>query len=117
MPGHDSQQRGRRVCVTTMVEPGRFREARDDLESRFVLRSEEIETLCPSELPRVVITHTRPEPMTGVLRRIDGGPDRLRVLGYRNRGGTLGCWRHAVRERLHLGAHCMHDRPTPRGVA
>jgi phosphoketolase len=99
--------RDRHACVTALVEPGRFREARDDLEGRFVLRSEEIERLCPSRLPRVVITHTRPEPMTGVLRRIDAGPGRMHILGYRNRGGTLdvggmlfanGCtWAHIVR--------------------
>ena len=27
--------------------------------------------------------------MTGILRRIDGGQERTRILGYRNRGGTL----------------------------
>jgi hypothetical protein len=44
--------------------------------------------------------------MTGVLRRIDSGPARMRVLGYRNHGGAPsvddmlfanGCsWAHAV---------------------
>ncbi len=102
----------RHICVTTIVEPGRFREARDDLENRFVLPADEIETLCPNNLPRVIITHTRPEPMTGVLRRIDSGPNRMRILGYRNRGGTLdvggmlfanGCtWAHIVRSAAHL---------------
>jgi phosphoketolase len=100
------EARGHRACVTVLVEPGRFREARDDLEGRFVLAADEIEAVCPRRLPRVIVTHTRPEPMTGVLRRIDTGPDRVRVLGYRNRGGTLdvagmlfanGCtWAHVV---------------------
>lgn len=99
--------RGQRVCVTAIVEPGRFREPRDELEGRFVLAANEIESLCPRRLPRVIISHTRPEPMTGVLRRIDPGPDRMRILGYRNRGGTLnvagmlfanGCtWAHIIR--------------------
>ena len=106
------EERGRRVCVTAMVEPARFREARDDLESCFVLAADAIEALCPRKLPRVIITHTRPEPMTGVLRRIDSGPDRMRVLGYRNRGGTLdvagmlfanGCtWAHIARSAAHI---------------
>jgi hypothetical protein len=30
-----------------------------------------------------------PEPMVGILRRLDNGPQRTRYLGYRNRGGTL----------------------------
>lgn len=38
---------------------------------------------------RVLLTHTRPEPMLGVLRRLDNGPSRTRALGYLSRGGTL----------------------------
>ena len=38
---------------------------------------------------RVILTHTRPEPMAGLLRQIDTGPGRTRVLGYASRGGTL----------------------------
>lgn len=101
------QAAGQRSCVTALIEPGRLRVPRDAIEGRFVLSSEEIEHLCPRRLPRIVITHTRPEPMIGVLRRIDPGPDRLRALGYRNRGGTLdaggmlfanGCtWAHIVK--------------------
>lgn len=30
-----------------------------------------------------------PEPTPGVLRPLDGGPSRMRALGYINRGGTL----------------------------
>jgi phosphoketolase len=83
------EQRGYRVCVTAVVEPGRLREPRDDLEAQCTLEDKEVDGLFPRDLPRVVITHTRAEPMTGVLRRTDGGPQRTRILGYRNRGGTL----------------------------
>lgn len=44
--------------------------------------------------------------MLGALRRLDGGPDRAKALGYINRGGTLDVsgmlfanrcgWAHAV---------------------
>ncbi len=49
----------------------------------------QIERFFPPDLPRVLITHTRPEAMLGMLRRIDGGKDRVRAHGYINRGGTL----------------------------
>ena len=38
---------------------------------------------------RIVVSHTRPEPIAGALRRIDTGPRRTSYLGFINRGGTL----------------------------
>lgn len=43
----------------------------------------------PATTPRVLIAHTRPEPLLGALRRIDTGPATTRALGFINRGGTL----------------------------
>src|SRR5690606_21780413 len=80
---------GLEACVTVVIEPGRLRAARDEFEAAFVLDEATLQSLFPSALPRVLLTHTRPEPMLGVLRRIDGGPGRMRALGYINRGGTL----------------------------
>lgn len=98
--------KGIAVKVTAIIEPGRLRQPRDRIEAQFVLPDRELEALFPAALPRILVSHTRPEPMTGVLRRIDGGPSRLRALGYRNRGGTLdvngmlfanGCtWAHLI---------------------
>ncbi len=92
--------------ITVIVEPGRLRAPRDAIEAQSVLSDRELEALFPAALPRIVVTHTRAEPMVGILRQIDGGPSRLRALGYRNRGGTLdvngmlfanGCtWAHLV---------------------
>ncbi len=76
-------------CVTVIVEPGRLRTPRDEIEAAFVLDDSTLQELFPPHLPRVLLTHTRPEPMLGVLRRLDGGPQRMRALGYINRGGTL----------------------------
>ncbi|MDP1702729.1 MAG: ATP-dependent metallopeptidase FtsH/Yme1/Tma family protein [Aestuariivirga sp.] len=50
---------------------------------------EQINELFPANVPRVIVSHTRPEPMICVLRRLGNGPPRTRYLGYRNRGGTF----------------------------
>lgn len=94
------------ACVTAILEPGRLRVARDATEAGFVLDDAALERLFPPALPRVLLCHTRPEPMLGVLRRLDGGPARTRALGYINRGGTFDMsgmlfanrctWAHAV---------------------
>lgn len=80
---------GRKSCVTVVIEPGRLRMPRDGIEASFVLSDNDVRALFPPTLPRVLFSHTRPEPMLGVLRRIDGGPARTRAVGYINRGGTL----------------------------
>jgi phosphoketolase len=83
------KERGRKACVTVILEPGRFREARDDIECRFTANEKAREALFPTDMPRVILSHMRPEPTLGVLRRLDGGPSRTRALGYINRGGTM----------------------------
>ena len=83
------EHHGLASCITVVVEPGRLRIPRDELEAAFVLGDESLQALFPPHLPRVLISHTRPEPMLGVLRRIDSGPSKTRALGYINHGGTL----------------------------
>src|SRR5690606_32338401 len=82
-------QQGRAACVTVIIEPGRLRSPRDELEASFVLDDARLQALFPPGMPRVILTHTRPEPMLGILRRIDSGPQKTRALGYISRGGTL----------------------------
>lgn len=77
------------VCVTAILEPGRLRTPRDDLEADFVLGDAPLEALFPPEGRRIIITHTRPEPMLGLLRRLDSGRSATRARGYISRGGTL----------------------------
>jgi phosphoketolase len=77
------------TCVTAVLEPARLRVPRDALEARWVLADATLHGLFPPRLPRVLLTHTRPEPMLGILRRLDDGPSRMVALGYINRGGTL----------------------------
>lgn len=86
---HRLKIHGRRVVVTAICEPGRFRIPRDPIEAAFTTSDPQIAALFPSNLPRLIVTHTRPEPMLGLLRRLDSGPERTAARGYISRGGTL----------------------------
>src|SRR5690625_906692 len=99
-------ERGKKSCVTAILEPGRLRMPRDPLEADFVDSDTTINALFPPQLPRVLLSHTRPEPIMGLLRRIDNGPRFMRALGFINRGGTFDVpgmlfanrctWAHAI---------------------
>jgi phosphoketolase len=81
--------RGHRIVVTAILEPGRFRTPRDKIEAAFTANDERLAALFPPGLPRVIVSHTRPEPMLGLLRRVDTGPMLTTARGYISRGGTL----------------------------
>ncbi|WP_072386905.1 xylulose 5-phosphate 3-epimerase [Hyphomicrobium sp. CS1BSMeth3] len=83
------KKRGRHVLVTALTEPGRFRVPRDPIEARFVVADDTLAGLFPPNVPRLIVSHTRPEPMLGLLRRLDGGPKQTAARGYISRGGTL----------------------------
>jgi phosphoketolase len=73
-----------------LQEPGRFRAPRDAWEEASVATAAQVEQLFPSTCPRrVLLTHMRPEVARGHLWPILGDARNSRVLGYRNRGGTL----------------------------
>ena len=80
---------GLRPLVTMLIEPARFRTPRDPIEQSFTADDAALAEFFPSNIPRVIATHTRPEPMLGLLRRLDGGPSRTVAHGYISRGGTL----------------------------
>jgi len=86
---HRLKTHGRRVLVTALSEPGRFRIPRDSIEAAFTASEQDIAALFPAGLPRVIVSHARPEPMLGLLRRLDSGPQRTVARGYISRGGTL----------------------------
>ncbi len=75
--------------VVAILEPGRFREPRDAMEAAFVWTPEQITQIIPAVTHRVFISHTRAEPISGTLRRLDTGAANSRFMGYRNLGGTL----------------------------
>ena len=63
---------------------------RDEMEARVTLADEALGALFPAHSrARVVLSHTRPELLAGVLRRIDTGRGLTDYLGFSNRGGTL----------------------------
>lgn len=109
-------EHGVQACVTVVQEPGRLRAPRDDTERAFVLDDAAVAALFPPGLPRVVLSHTRPEAMLGVLRRLDEGPRGMLALGYVNQGGTLDMdgmlfanrctWGHAVQAAAQLLQPC-----------
>lgn len=82
-------QKGIHAQVVAVLEPGRLRIPRDRIEADFVTDDEWLSRAFPVGMPRVLVTHSRPEPMLGVLRRIDGGPGKMLAAGYVNRGGTF----------------------------
>lgn len=98
--------------VVAVVEPGRFRIARDEREAAYVHGHEAIADIIPSVPKRVVVSYTHPEVMTGVLRTLDTGVAHTRFMGYRNRGGTLDVfgmlyangqtWAHIVQQAAQL---------------
>jgi phosphoketolase len=94
--------------VVYLLEPGRFRVPRTTGEREMQVASHVVEKLFPdSVLPRLFVTHTRPEAILGLLGPLHTGRDTS-ALGYTNRGGTLNTegmlfvngvsWAHCVRE-------------------
>ncbi|GAB3254127.1 phosphoketolase family protein [Chitinimonas naiadis] len=77
-------------AVVYVYEPGRLRQPRDEHEAATVLSDKAVAELFPHHSrARVILGHTRPEPLLGTMRRIDTGPQHTAALGFRNRGGTL----------------------------
>lgn len=83
------RQQGVHCSVVAIVEPGRFRIARDAREASYVHSDADIARVIPAAKSRLFVCHTHAEVMLGVLRRLDTGVRHTQVLGYRNRGGTL----------------------------
>jgi len=82
-------ERGIATAVIYLGEPARYRTPRDTDEGRYTHDDAQLQTLFPPDRPRVFLTHTRPEPFLGALRRLDTGPATTTALGFINRGGTL----------------------------
>lgn len=84
------KERGVAHSVIYLLEPGRFRVARDGYEAAVQADSSVLETLFPARVQyRLFLTHTRPEVLLGHARMLDLGPKRTLALGYVNQGGTL----------------------------
>lgn len=83
------RERGVDAALVYLGEPARCRHPRDAREAAYVHDDATLARCFPAAVPRVFVTHTRPEPFLGLLRRIDTGPATTTALGFVNRGGTL----------------------------
>lgn len=99
--------------VVYLLEPGRFRQARDSWEAEMVVDDVVRKALFPDRVQyRLFIGHIRPELLLGVCRPLDLGPNNTVALGFINHGGTLGegemlfvnrcTWAHALAELSRL---------------
>jgi phosphoketolase len=76
--------------ITCLFEPGRFRAARDEYEAQHQTPATIRQQIFPDDTQlRVFVCHTRPEPILGVCRHLDLGPDQTLAFGYTNHGGTF----------------------------
>lgn len=114
--------------VVYMLEPGRFRDPRNAGEQKHVLPRERVELLYPATaLHRLFVTHTRPEPLMGVLQPLHTGRETTRALGFVGRGGTLtvsgmlyvnrSSWVHIVAEASRLIGLSSDNLLTPEEIA
>ena len=99
-------ERGVAHSVVYLLEPGRFRAPRGPREAAHVAPPDVRARLYPDPAtPQLFLTHTRPEPMLGVLAPLWRQAPTT-ALGFTNHGGTLdvggmlfvngATWAHAV---------------------
>jgi phosphoketolase len=114
-------------AVVAMLEPGRFRRPRSAREGAHAAPAAVVHALYPATVPaRVFVTHTRPEPMLGVLAPLVTGASTV-GLGYTDAGGTLALeellfvngssWAHAVDAVAHLLGAAREDLLVPDEIA
>lgn len=105
--------------VVYMLEPGRFRQPRDNWEAEITVDDVVHQALFPKRVQyRLFLTHTRPEMLLAVCRPLDLGPKNTVALGFNNQGGNLNegemlfanrcTWAHGLAE---LSALCG-QKPT-----
>ena len=80
---------GTACSVVAIIEPGKFRIPRDEIEVDYVHDDAEMADIIPDVQRRIFVCHTRAEVMTGILRRLDTGMQHSIFVGYANHGGTL----------------------------
>ena len=110
--GRRLTERGIPHTVVYLLEPGRFRAPRTAAEAAHQAPDAVRQALFPDTVSRLVlVTHTRPEPMRGLLAPFHGrGPTA--ALGYVSAGGTYdtpgilfanrSTWAHCVAEAARL---------------
>ena len=77
------------TTVIAITEPARFRVPRDPIEKSYCYDEQKIKNMIPPSALRIIVSHTRSDIITQVLRALDTGRNRTKFLGYNNCGGTL----------------------------
>ena len=114
--------------VLYMMEPGKFRIPRSEGERSHVASTQLQVELYPRSVPaRVFVTHTRPEPLFGVLQPLNTGRDQTAALGFINQGGTLNVpgmlfvnrctWVHVLLEVARVLGMLQEELLTPEELA
>jgi phosphoketolase len=93
-------------AVSYVFEPGRFRDSRSAREEQHLSPVSIREEVFGTSTPMIIMTHTRPEPVIGCWRSLQGR--RIRLMGYRNQGGTLNTPGMLYVNRS-TWAHCLLD--------
>lgn len=76
-------------AVVYLQEPGKFRTPRNEGEHQHVVSDKVIQALLPKHIREILlVTHTRPEIMVGMLTRL-WQDKNVHALGFINEGGTL----------------------------
>lgn len=83
------RERGYPCSVIAILEPGRFRVARDEREADYVYDDDTLRFLIPDASVRMLVTHVHGDIAAGLLRRLTKGTEHFHVMGYCNQGGTL----------------------------
>ncbi len=114
-------ERGLHAELVVMLEPGRFREPRDPEEAGILAPEAVREALFSNRnTVRIIVSHTRPEPLLGILQGATETTGRhLQALGYRNRGGTLNVAGMLYANRcswVHVLAACADALGLPRSA-
>ena len=114
--------------VVYMLEPGRFRAPRSEGERAHAAPDELAAGLYPDSAPaRIFVTHTRPEPLIGVLQPLNTGSRQTAGLGFVGQGGTLtvpgmrflnrSTWAHILLEAARVLDQPREDFLTPEELA
>ena len=103
--------------------PARFGIPCVSIEATFSAKDDELDAPFPAGLPHLIASHTRPNPLIGLLRGLDSGPMRTKARGYISRGGTLDVagrpfanyclWVHPVEGAASLVGWSRDDLLTP----
>lgn len=114
--------------VVYLLEPGRFRTPRTPGEEAHAVPVPVRENLYPQAVTyRLFVSHTRPEPLLGVLEPLHTGNGNTAALGFLGKGGTLtiagmlfvnGCtWVHILQRAARMLGLAQEDLLTAEELA